>query len=95
MAEEESKPNPSPSSLEKLLSGANVNKTLIVLVVLFGGGNLLQTSNQGAISRSEIERAIKEVDELHATLGETVERQKAILDKLSWLTNRPEPPKTQ
>jgi outer membrane murein-binding lipoprotein Lpp len=54
--------------LANLLGGDNGQKLLMALVLLAGGGNILNTNSNSKVSQEEIQSTVKEVHELHAAL---------------------------
>jgi hypothetical protein len=70
-------------AVTKLLAGDNGQKLIMALVILAGGGNLLNTSSNNKVDQSEIESAIKEVHELHDALDPIIKRQQEMFDDLN------------
>jgi hypothetical protein len=88
MDEGEQKPAaPTPSNavslIANLLGGDNGQKLLMALVLLAGGGNILNTNNGNKVSQEEIQSTVKEVHELHAALDGMKSRQEQISKDVS------------
>lgn len=49
-----------------------IQLAIIVLIAFSGGGNFLTTVNRSDENRAEILRAIKQINELHATLDDSI-----------------------
>jgi hypothetical protein len=75
------------SILDRLLTGDNLQKIVLALVAILGGGNLVATNQTASTTQHEIEQALKEVHELHSefhnTLDSIIERQKRLEDALT------------
>jgi hypothetical protein len=59
-----------------------LDPTTAILVAVMGGGNLLATFNGNDTSKRELDRAIREVHEIHDVIDSTVARQKEMVDIL-------------
>ena len=71
---DEPKSSNGTGALAKFLNG--LNPTTLIAILLMGGGNLF-TTKQG---NDEIEKAIRQVKDLHEALEETDKRQRTAMD---------------
>jgi len=74
------------AALSKML--ANLNWPTVALIVLTGGANVLTTSHQTGLNRDEIDRALKQVRDLHDAIEDTDKRQRDALAILQELRSR-------
>jgi hypothetical protein len=66
------------AALVKLLK--QVDLPTLLVVVLFGGGNLFSTQKNSTDREHQIELALKQIRELHDAMDETEQRQHKALD---------------
>lgn len=62
-----------------------INWATVVLVVVTGGGNWLQTKAGNDFNAQEIERATREIHDLYPKLQEAIDRQKRMQESLDQL----------
>lgn len=62
---------------------ANLNWPTVALILISGGGNLLLTQEKTSNNHAEIDRAIRQIREMHDNLGEFEKTQQQELDGIS------------
>jgi predicted transcriptional regulator len=79
--------NAKTNLLSQLLGSGDQSIKLITLamVVVSGGGNFFATKEVGRISDQEAQRAVQQLDDLHARLDTTMSRQKEMYEIIKTL----------
>jgi predicted transcriptional regulator len=74
--------NAKTNLLTQLLGSGDQSIKLITLamVVVSGGGNFFATKEVGRLSDQEAQRAVRQLDDLHARLDTTMQRQKEMYE---------------
>lgn len=62
-----------------------INWATVVLVIVTGGGNWLQTKASSDFNEAEIRRATQEIHDLYPRLQEAIDRQKRIQESIDRL----------
>jgi hypothetical protein len=60
-----------------------LNWPTVVLILVTGGGNFLATEREGAARHSDLERAFRQIGDLHDALDDSEKRQKQGLDGIN------------
>jgi hypothetical protein len=70
-------------AVTNFLSGDSGQKILMALVVLAGGGNIMNTNSASRLSQEEPQTAVKEIHELHDALNGMKSKQDQISKDVS------------
>jgi hypothetical protein len=74
--------------LSGFLAGDTGQKILMLLVVLGGGSNILNTNSASKVNQDEIKQAVEEIHHLHDALDPITDRQKRIEDLLNQMAKK-------
>jgi hypothetical protein len=87
MRQEQQQPSSSSTDgVSKILT--HLNWPTVALIALTGGGNFLLTNQGNNFNKEELERAIRQVKDLHNDIDQTDKRQKAAIEALEKLANQ-------
>jgi hypothetical protein len=76
-------PHNTVGAIANFLSGDSGQKLLMALVVIAGGGNILNTNSNSKVSQDEIKTTIQQVHDLHEELKPLKNRQEQIAKDVS------------
>jgi hypothetical protein len=71
------------NAITNFLSGDSGQKILMALVVLAGGGNIMNTNSASRLSQEEAQTAVRELHDLHDALNGMKSKQQQISDDVS------------
>lgn len=68
--------------------GKAINWATVVLVIVTGGGNWLETKAGNNFNAEEIKRATQEIHDLYPRIAEAIDRQKRLQETLDSLNKK-------